>query len=105
MRTCIDCDTPSPGTRCTTCQQQKDKARWDRKAHRYGPNHRATRTAWAPLVATGGITCSRYPDDPKCPGLIGPTEPWDLDHLDDGEHPAHSACNRRAGAHTHNMQP
>lgn len=73
------------------------------RGDRYGASHRQQRRAWMPLVLAGQVMCSR------CHQLIGPGEPWDLDHLDEvREHPAHRACNRAAGAanrnriHAHN---
>lgn len=67
----------------------------------YGAEHQAERQAWEPYVQAGGIICSRYGQDPDCPGEIKPGDEWDLDHTDnrDGYNgPAHARCNRRAGA-------
>jgi hypothetical protein len=66
----------------------------------YGAAHRRLRALWAPVVAAGGVVCSR----PECPypgRLIVPGQAWDLDHTEDrGAYlgPAHQLCNRRAGA-------
>lgn len=63
-----------------------------------GYNSRAARAYWAPRLPQ---PCSR------CGGVVDGSEPWDVDHLVEisrgGEgglentHPAHRACNRRAG--------
>lgn len=61
----------------------------------YGYRHRQLRRAWAPVVATGLVTCSR------CPHRIAPHDRWDLDHTEDRSSyrgPAHASCNRAAGA-------
>lgn len=67
----------------------------------YGSQHQRTRDQWAPIVAGGTTVCSRFNQDPKCPGVIEPGTPWDLDHTDDGTAylgPSHESCNARAGA-------
>lgn len=58
----------------------------------YGRAHRQLRAQWAPVVATGGVTCWR------CTRLIGARERWDLGH-DDADPtryrgPEHATCNR-----------
>lgn len=61
----------------------------------YGHTHQQTRKRWAPLVATGHVTCAR------CQQPIPPNTPWDLGHTDDGtsyQGPEHADCNRAAGA-------
>lgn len=72
-------------------------------AHRrrnYGPAHRTTRNAWAPIVATGTITCARASTgECKCNNpLILPDQPWQLDHIHGTLLPAHATCNMSAGA-------
>lgn len=67
-------------------------------ADRYNAEYRRTRDAWRLVVQAGGVQCSRSDTDPQCPGAIKPGEAWDLDHIGQGLHPAHRACNRRAGA-------
>ena len=68
----------------------------------YGYQHRRTRAQWEPIVNTGRVTCSRFSEDPSCPGPIEPGAPWDLEHDDNNptayRGPGHAACNRRAGA-------
>lgn len=67
----------------------------------YGHEHQKARAEWAPVVAGGTVVCSRFEEDPACPGRIAPGSPWDLDHTDDRtayRGPAHEACNARAGA-------
>jgi hypothetical protein len=61
---------------------------------RYGVVHKTMRRRLAPVVEAGKATCSR------CGELIGPGEPWALDHRDDGRGwlgPSHQRCNARAG--------
>jgi hypothetical protein len=66
-------------------------------------------------VLGGGIRCARGSDCQRAEqingvvvgGLIVPGEPWDLDHRDDRRGylgPAHSSCNRSAGARKRNAQ-
>src|SRR5687767_5283998 len=62
---------------------------------RYGWDHRRERARWAEVVALGGCVCVR------CGLPIAPGEPWDLDHLDQGDDddyrgPSHRGCNRAA---------
>lgn len=67
----------------------------------YGWAHQQARAEWAPVVALGRTICSRFKQDPQCPGVIEPGAPWDLDHTDDRtgyRGPAHESCNARAGA-------
>lgn len=95
MRPCIGvdgvpCGALTHGTRCASCHR-RHKAKYSTAS-----GHKATRAAWKPIVATGEVTCARYGFDPKCPGLIAPTDAWDLGHQDDGtELPEHAPCNRR----------
>ena len=64
--------------------------------HIYGSMHKAARKRWAPKVRAGVVSCWR------CGKPIGPTERWDLGHVDeDGlaqgfptRHPEHRSCNR-----------
>lgn len=71
----------------------------------YGPAHQRLRAWWAPIVATGTITCSAphclHPDR-----TIHPGQPWDLGHTTAIAHggyggprtPQHADCNRSDGA-------
>lgn len=58
-------------------------------------SYRQAKEAWRPIVAAGGVACSR------CGQILDPLAPWDLDHYDDTDpealHPAHPICNRAAG--------
>jgi hypothetical protein len=61
----------------------------------YGPEHRALRRYWQPLVADGRVSCAR------CGRAIHPMQPWDLGHSTDRTAhtgPEHTYCNRSAGA-------
>ena len=61
----------------------------------YGIRHRDLRRRFSRLVASGEARCAR------CRRLIGPDEPWDLDHADDRNGylgPAHRRCNRSVAA-------
>jgi hypothetical protein len=67
----------------------------------YGYDHQKMRRKWAPIVKRGSVLCSRYGEDPLCPGLIQPEDEWHLDHDNDRTDyrgPAHAPCNERAGA-------
>lgn len=60
-------------------------------ARGYGGAHQALRRALAPVVAAGGVACSR------CGRLIEQWQSWDLDHRDDRMGylgPSHASCNR-----------
>jgi hypothetical protein len=57
--------------------------------------HRQERARLDPIVRGGKTRCT------FCGELIGPDEPWDLDHKPDlkgWSGPAHRHCNRSAGA-------
>ena len=61
----------------------------------YGQQHQLLRAEWAPVVATGTVTCAR------CGLLIPVGAEWDLGHLDDRsgyQGPEHRTCNRKAGS-------
>jgi hypothetical protein len=87
MRPCLTCGTPTPNTRCPNCEHTKQRQRNAARGDRYGAQHRATRKAWAPHIATGTILCAR------CHRPIHPNHPWHLDHLDHGTAPSHAHCN------------
>jgi hypothetical protein len=61
----------------------------------YGWEHQQARKVWEAKIATGTVACS------LCGKPIGPTEPWDLDHTDDGlgyrgpSHPEAATAHRR----------
>jgi hypothetical protein len=93
---------------CAICGQRFAPGSWNAKycrehrsaappPGRYGWPHERRRASWAPRVAAGTVTCSR------CGRLIGPNEPWDLDHSDDGSGdylgPSHARCNRATSTH------
>ena len=61
---------------------------------KYGRRHRDARARWASRVALGVVPCSR------CGLTIESGAEWDLDHDETGGYrgPAHSVCNRAAGA-------
>lgn len=59
----------------------------------YGPEHRALRAEWSPIVEAGGVSCAR------CGKRIKPGTPWDLGHTDDWTAytgPEHESCNSEA---------
>jgi hypothetical protein len=79
----------------------------------HGSLVRRWRAYWRPRIAAADyagepLVCPFWLLDPSCPGSIRVTDPWDVDHadllVDDGElglanqRPAHTSCNRRAGA-------
>ena len=75
------------------CRDRTDtRNRANGKRARYGWLHQRIRSSWAPLVATGGVTCAR------CKLPIDPGGPWDLGHDDNDagiySGPEHRACNR-----------
>lgn len=101
------CPTPVPhGTsRCPTHTRTRDQARGTRQARGYNRNYDRARRQWAPLVATGQVTCHR------CHTPITPGTPWDLGHDDHdrtiirGPEHAHT-CNRAAaGRASHGLAP
>ena len=92
-RPCLDCGQPATGPRCPTHQRQQ-RAKYTTPAHTKG------RAGWAPLVATGTVTCWR------CGTTIPAGEPWDYGHTDpDSGYPTrwpeHAHCNRSAAALGH----
>lgn len=86
--------------RCDEHRRAKDRARGTRQERGYDAAHVAEREHWAPIVATGTVTCRRAPfglclaDNPT----IAPDEPWDLGHPDAecpaAKAPEHRGCNR-----------
>ena len=101
------CPVPVPhGTsRCPEHTRERDRTRGTSTARGYGKTHRDTRTALAPLVATGRATCWR------CGLPIAPGDPWDLGHHDTDRSitmgPEHAnTCNRSAaGRSSHGLAP
>lgn len=77
---CLDCGITCRGPRCPIHQRQH-KAK-------YGGEHQALRKQWAPIVALGHTPCSRCGQP-----IIGP---FDMDHIDGRDIPAHPRCNRGA---------
>lgn len=83
---------------CRGCGRAQEKALCDScRAARYR-GQQDERRLWLPIVLMGETVCARSGSDPECPGLIDPDDDWDLDHVDGVRRPAHSPCNRRAGA-------
>lgn len=88
------CPAITTGGRCPTHAREAERRRGTRQQRGYNNTHDQTRKQWAPLVATGTVSCSR------CHTLIHPTEPWALDHTDDRTTylgPSHELCNNAAG--------
>lgn len=87
LKPCLGCGQLSNGSRCPACTRRHHTAR-------YGPEHQQLRAMWAPIVASGGIVCSRF----GCGRVIELGEPWDLGHDDDNPSqyagPEHVRCNR-----------
>lgn len=104
MKVCSEpgCPTLTTGARCPAHTRARDRSRGTRTERGYGREHEALRARWAPLVATGLVTCHR----PGCPYLIPAGDPWDLGHDDHDRSryhgPEHRACNR---AHRPAWQP
>ena len=94
MKVCIEagCPTLTERTRCTEHERAKDRARGSAAERGYGPDHRALRSTWAPLVATVNVKCWR------CGDYIAADAPFDLGHddADRGKYrgPEHVSCNR-----------
>lgn len=87
--------TRNRGGRCDTCRREWERLRGTSTQRGYGPEHRALRAHWAPIVATGTVVCRR----PGCGQLIQPDEPWDLGHTEsrtpnEPSAPEHRDCNR-----------
>lgn len=85
----------APGQRrCTEHSRQHEQARGSRQQRGYDSEHDTLRKQWAPIVATGSVTC------PKCRRRIRAGTPWDLGHNDERTTwtgPEHAACNRSHG--------
>lgn len=82
-----------PATYRGLCQrhaQRAEKQRGTRQARGYDRHHDTLRARYAPIVATGQVTCWR------CHQLITTDQAWDLGHHDDRSHagPEHAGCNR-----------
>jgi hypothetical protein len=90
-RRCIEneCGELTERTRCPTHQQALAHQRG--YTTEYKVAHQRARRALAPQVAAG-TTCTR------CGLPLHPTQPWDADQRPWGWEPAHSNCNRSAGA-------
>ena len=76
MRPCLDCGTPTTGTRCPTHQRERQRARNQRRTWYHGDWERTSRAARAAHLAQHG---------PICPGHQRPPHPVDppdlqLDH-------------------------
>lgn len=58
-RPCIDCRTPTEGTRCPACRRERERQRGSRQDRGYDAEHdQATRDP-AYLAATHCVTCER----------------------------------------------
>lgn len=88
---CLVCRARGPwrSGRCPEHEHDRTPARAARKAALYGPEHRADRRAWQPVVEAG-IECAICGTGP-----LDPTR-WTLDHRTG--RPTHPACNSRQGA-------
>ena len=86
---CIDCGRPSGGTRCDSCQQQRELRRYadGKRAHYSGDYRRRAAqvraTAWRCWL---------------CGGRELAGDPWQADHVIAGDpqselRPAHRSCN------------
>lgn len=96
QRFCRSCRIRIPkGTRCDECARDYEEQRGTKADRGYGRDYQAERKRWAPIVATGTVTCWR------CGQLITATEPWDQGHDDNDRTvirgPEHAyRCNRAA---------
>ncbi|KZE90634.1 hypothetical protein AVP41_00153 [Microbacterium sp. TNHR37B] len=98
MKVCSEpgCPTLTRGSRCTTNQRAKERARGTRQQRGYNGNHDRLRAEWAPIVAAGTVRCA----NPTCGRPIRPGQAWDLGHTEDRtayRGPEHAACNRSEG--------
>jgi hypothetical protein len=104
MRPCLDCRTPTDGSRCPGCRSKKnatrDRQRGSRQQRGYGADHDAERARLQPVVDAGLAECT----EPVCleaDRWIAPGSDWDLAHNreEPGTYrgPAHARCNRAEG--------
>lgn len=85
-------------------EHSRTKAPDESRRLRYGWGHQRSRAQWAPAVVTGKINCAR------CGLPIGPSEPWDLGHVDGAgpraySGPEHTRCNRATSGRNGNGRP
>jgi len=94
MRPCIECGQLSNTTRCKTCQQQLDRERNATRAHYKGDYRKR-----AAQIRANASTCW------ICGGGPSPTDPWQADHVNQGDpysplRAAHRSCNAARNTHT-----
>lgn len=84
--------------RCPDCARRHWRGRGTTSQRGYGPDHRALREQYRPLVEAGDVRCWR------CGELIAPGDAWDLGHDDRDrsvyrgpEHRAHNRATKRRG--------
>lgn len=86
---------PSGQRYCQAHRQAHERQRGTATQRGYNASHRALRTAWARLLASGqAANC------PRCGKPITARDTWDLGHTDDRTAwtgPEHAHCNRKAG--------
>ena len=94
MKPCLDCGTPSRGSRCPTHQRHRDQQRGTTTARGYGTEHQALRAQ---------ALAAYHPADPcrRCTLPLGPDpDALDLGHPTDGFTGyalEHADCNRGRG--------
>lgn len=93
------CPAITAGTHCPPHAAEAERARGSRESRGYGPEHRALRKRWAPMVATGDVLCAKC-DQPIKAGTV-----WHLGHTADRATwtgPEHPYCNLSdAGRRSH----
>lgn len=97
-RACIDCGTPTTGTRCILHTRAVDRARGSRQARGYDTSHDHARAELALLLPA---PCGGDMGAPYCGRWITPSDRWVAAHRVDGAPSlgyvhAHAACNERA---------
>lgn len=76
LRPCIDCGTPTKGTRCRTHERARDRARGSAHERGYGRQHQDARRALKRLLpADCAYGCGRRLD---------PEGDWVAAHVEDG---------------------
>ena len=89
-----------PDEATVTDKRAKQRLHVEKYGHRSG--HRRLRAGWRPIVARGGVLCAR------CGLPIIPSEPFDLDHADDGRGylgDSHRRCNRATAGRRAKPEP
>lgn len=105
MRPCLDCGTPSRGTRCLAHTAERERGRGTRQQRGLGATHQQARAA---LIATSATVCALCGQqgswtDARDPLTAHHTTPRAHGGHDSPLVPAHSSCNARDGANVHHV--